>query len=74
MFLQCYQYEVVYKSGKNHGNADAMSRHTYDEASTTKSQDSDSDDLPIDPQVCTVNVANTTRNTHYTLKRLICIR
>ena len=67
VFLQGYQYEVAYKSGKNHGNADAMSRRTYDEASNTKSQDSDSDDLPIDPQVCTVNVANSKDYKEYTL-------
>lgn len=67
VFLQGYQYEVVYKSGKNHGNADAMSCRNYVEGSTTKSQDSDADDLPIDPQVCTVNVANSKDYKEYTL-------
>ena len=67
VFLQGYQYEIVYKSGKNHGNADAMSRRTYDEASNTKSQDSDSEDPPIDPQVCSVNVSSTAEYKEYTL-------
>ena len=31
VFLQGYQYKVFYKSGKHHGNADAVSCRQYDE-------------------------------------------
>ena len=66
VFLQGYQYEVVYKSGKHHGNADAMSRRPYEDE-TPKAQSSEADDPPIDPQVCSVNVSHTTEYKEYTL-------
>ena len=66
MFLQGYQYEVVYKSGKHHGNADAVSRRQYDEENP-KHTDFEPDDPPIDPQVCSINVSSTEEYKEYTL-------
>ena len=66
MFLQDYQYEVVYKSGKHHGNADVMSHRPYEDE-PPKDQSSEANDPPIDPQVCSVNVSHTTDYKEYTL-------
>ena len=68
VFLQGYQYEVIYKSGKQHGNADAMSRRKYmytDE--TPKDKAFEADDPPIDPQVSSVNLPMTVECKEYTL-------
>lgn len=55
VFLQGYNYEVVYKAGKLHSNADSLSRRKYeDELKAPFSKQDDTDDVPIDPQICSV--------------------
>lgn len=54
--MQGYQYNVVYKAGKLHTNADSLSRREYE---------NDADDVIIDPQVCSIK---TDPRTEYTLE------
>ena len=66
VFLQGYLYEVIYKSGKHHGNADALSRRTY----TSQNPDQptlNADDPHIDPQVCLLNTPTQKVYKEYTL-------
>ena len=35
MFLQGYNFEMIYKKGTSHGNADALSRRQYEPEPTT---------------------------------------
>lgn len=53
VFLQGYQYEVVYKKGKLHTNADSLSRREY-QNETERESEVESDDVVIDPQVCAI--------------------
>ena len=56
VFLQGFQYEVVYKPGKIHTNADSLRRREYDETegNCQPDNDEDPDDLPLGPEVCNV--------------------
>ena len=52
VFLQGYQYDVVYKAGKLHTNADSLSRREYE---TQALNDQDGDEVVVDPQLCSVH-------------------
>lgn len=53
VFLQGYQFEVVYKKGKLHTYADSLSRCDY-QNKTEKECETESDDVVIDPRVCAI--------------------
>ena len=67
VFLQGFQYEVIYKAGKIHSNADSLSRRTYEsERSHTKERE-DPDDLSLGPEVWQLKSDNKSNIMEYKL-------
>ena len=58
VFLQGFQYEVIYKAGKIHSNADSLSRQAYESEMPPTKESEDRDDLSLGPEVWQLNSDN----------------